>query len=322
MNETMRLSSRNALIQAMLSDSEGIKNYYRFTAQNPHFELHDACQIVAARPNASVCFHFEEWNAMGRRVTKGRKGIPYADREGNKLFVFDANDTHGDERYKRLIYPMKRLLIGLDKLNGTEVANDTLTDYRKIQIGVANYLKDNDYFTEDEQFNKLLYEGVTYSLYSKTGFPKNNGVKLQGLPYDLRRNADICKRVYRITEELKEAVEEAYKREETMVIDDIDQETISDEPIIKEEPIKEPIKEATSVVPFYQKYLDVQNEYPDAVVVQRVGDFYEVMGENAILVSEQLDLTLTGRNVGLPERVPMVGFPFHVRDKYIDNIRK
>ena len=46
------------------------------------------------------------------------------------------------------------------------------------------------------------------------------------------------------------------------------------------------------------------------------------MGENAILVSEQLDLTLTGRNVGLPERVPMVGFPFHVRDKYIDNIRK
>ena len=47
---------------------------------------------------------------------------------------------------------MKRLLIGLDKLNGTEVANDTLTDYRKIQIGVANYLKDNDYFTDDEQF--------------------------------------------------------------------------------------------------------------------------------------------------------------------------
>ena len=72
-----------------------------------------------------------------------------------------------------------------------------------------------------------------------------------------------------------------------MVIDDIEEETISDEPIIKEEPIKEPIKETTSVVPFYQKYLDVQNEYPDAVVVQRVGDFYEVMGENAKLVSEQ-----------------------------------
>ncbi len=322
MSETMRLSSRNALIQEMLSDNEGIKNFYRFTAQNPHFELHDACQIVANRPNASICFHFEEWNAMGRRVTKGRKGIPYVDRENNKVFVFDANDTHGEERYKRLIYPMKRLLIGLDKLNGTEVANDTLTDYRKIQIGVANYLKDNDYFIDDEELNKFLYEGVTYSLYCKTGFPKNNGIKLHGLPYDLRQNADVCKRVYQITEELNEAVEEAYKREETMVIDDIEEKTISDEPIIKEEPIKEPIKEATSVVPFYQKYLDVQNEYPDAVVVQRVGDFYEVMGENAILVSEQLDLTLTGRNVGLPERVPMVGFPFHVRDKYIDNIRK
>ena len=65
MNETMRLSSRNALIQAMLSDSEGIKNYYRFTAQNPHFELHDACQIVAVRPNASVCFTLKSGTQWG-----------------------------------------------------------------------------------------------------------------------------------------------------------------------------------------------------------------------------------------------------------------
>ena len=66
MSETMRLSERNALIQAMLSDAERLKDFYRFTAQNPHFDLHDACQIIVVRPNASVCFSYEEWNSMGR----------------------------------------------------------------------------------------------------------------------------------------------------------------------------------------------------------------------------------------------------------------
>ena len=60
MSETMRLSERNALIQEMLSDAERIKDFYRFVAQNLHYDLHDACQIVIVRPNASVCFTYEE----------------------------------------------------------------------------------------------------------------------------------------------------------------------------------------------------------------------------------------------------------------------
>ena len=59
---------------------------------------------------------------------------------------------------------------------------------------------------------------------------------------------------------------------------------------------------------------------PKVVVLLRVGDFYEIMGENARTVAEELDLTLTSREVGLPERVPMCGFPYYASDAYIEKI--
>ena len=182
MSGLQRFPTRNAAIQDMLSDGDKIKNFYRFAAQNPHIERHDVCQIILERPNASICFSFDEWHAMGRRITKGRKGIPYIDRDGNKQLVFDAADTHGEERYKRLILPMKRLLDGLDVLNGTHLADDPRADYRKIHSGVASYMREMEMFGDDEKRNNLMLEGVSYSLYCRTGFPKNTGIPIHGFP--------------------------------------------------------------------------------------------------------------------------------------------
>ena len=100
-----RLSARNAAIQEMLTDGEKIHNFYRFVAQNPHISLRDACQIIISRPNASVCFSFDEWNAMGRRVTRGKKGVPYYDTDGHKHFVFDANDTKSYFVFRNEVVP-------------------------------------------------------------------------------------------------------------------------------------------------------------------------------------------------------------------------
>lgn len=66
--------------------------------------------------------------------------------------------------------------------------------------------------------------------------------------------------------------------------------------------------------PMYRKYLEIQRRYPDSIVAYRLGDFYEVFGENAVKIAEELDLTLTGRDCGIDERVPMVGFPYHAAD--------
>ena len=95
MSEIGRLSNRNRAIQEMMTEGEHVKDFYRFAAQNPHISLHDACQIVLVRPKASVCFSFEEWHDMGRRISKGRKGIQYYDSDGNKSFVSPRGKPRG-----------------------------------------------------------------------------------------------------------------------------------------------------------------------------------------------------------------------------------
>lgn len=75
-----------------------------------------------------------------------------------------------------------------------------------------------------------------------------------------------------------------------------------------------------TVSPVYQKYLDVQSQYPQAIIAMRLGDFYEVFGDNAKLLADELPLTLTGRDCGLESRVPMVGFPYHASDMYLKKV--
>ena len=330
MSENNRLSTRNAKIAAMLADGEQLKNFYRFIAQNPYINLHDACQIIIERPDATVCNTMEDWNAIGRRVTKGKKGIPYYDNDGYKRFVFDAANTHGDDRFQRDIIPLKHILIGLDELNGTSLYEDGRGEYRKIHNGVYSYLERQGELTGDEQHDALLAEGITFLLYSKTGFPKTSVVHLHGLPYSYRDNADFVKELYIRSTILTQEIEEAYenKQAEVEVIDDTEEETITDEPVITSTPVEqeeiaqqeERAEENITVSPIYRQYLDAQKINPQAIVIMRVGDFYEVMGENAIIVADELNITLTGRNVGLPERVPMCGFPYHTAEKYIDKI--
>ena len=324
MAEIKRTTDRNRAIQAMMTDGEQLKTFYRFVANNPHIALHDACQIVIERPNASVCFSFEEWNAQGRRVTKGRKGIPYYDCDGNKYFVFDVADTHGENRYRRITQPVKKILDGLDLLNGTEIAESNRGDYRIMLSGVVTYLGQNDFLTENDEIrNRLIAEGVAYSLYSTTGFPKERGITLKGYPYGLQENADLFREVQKAVEVLQQDINDAIynKQNEVPVIDDIDEEYVSDEPVIPkadEQPVAQ--EEKSSVSPFYAKYSELQKANPDSIVVYRLGDFYEVMGEKAEQAATILDLTLTGRNVGLDERVPMCGFPYHVADRYFGKL--
>lgn len=324
MSDIRRNADRNRAIQAMMTDGEQLKTFYRFVANNPHIALHDACQIVIERPNASVCFSFEEWNAQGRRVTKGRKGIPYYDSNGNKYFVFDVADTHGENRYRRITQPVKKILDGLDLLNGTEIAESNRGDYRIMLSGVVTYLGQNDFLTENDEIrNRLIAEGVAYSLYSTTGFPKERGITLKGYPYVLQENADLFREVQKAVEVLQQDINDAIynKQNEVPVIDDIDEEYVSDEPVIPkadEQPVAQ--EEKSSVSSFYAKYSELQKANPDSIVVYRLGDFYEVMGEKAEQAANILDLTLTGRNVGLPERVPMCGFPYHVADRYFGKL--
>ena len=69
--------------------------------------------------------------------------------------------------------------------------------------------------------------------------------------------------------------------------------------------------------PFYQRYMRIQDKYPAHIVLFSRGDFYEALGKGAQILAENLALTLTGRDCGLLERVPMTGVPHHAVDNYI-----
>ena len=71
------------------------------------------------------------------------------------------------------------------------------------------------------------------------------------------------------------------------------------------------------VSPIWQKYQKLQKEHSDRILLYRLGDFYEVFGDNAVILSDELGLTLTGRDFGLTSRVPMIGFPYHAANNYL-----
>ena len=74
--------------------------------------------------------------------------------------------------------------------------------------------------------------------------------------------------------------------------------------------------------PMMQHYLKMKEENPDAILFYRLGDFYEMFFDDAKLVSQELDLVLTGRISGVEEKVPMCGVPFHAANSYISRLVK
>ncbi|MGE5653373.1 MAG: DNA mismatch repair protein MutS [Bacillota bacterium] len=69
--------------------------------------------------------------------------------------------------------------------------------------------------------------------------------------------------------------------------------------------------------PMVQQYLEIKQQYPDAILLFRLGDFYEMFFDDAELAARELEITLTGRDGGLEERIPMCGVPYHALEGYL-----
>ena len=139
MSNSDRLTGRNALIAAMFEDANQLKHYYRFIALNPHINLHDACNILLARPDATICYPYEEWNELGRQVIRGKKSIAYYDYDGYKQYVFDVSDTRG-ENYVNSSMPIENMLTGFAELNGSDISEADDNDYAKVLKATKFYL--------------------------------------------------------------------------------------------------------------------------------------------------------------------------------------
>ena len=72
--------------------------------------------------------------------------------------------------------------------------------------------------------------------------------------------------------------------------------------------------------PMMQHYIATKNEYKDCILFYRLGDFYEMFFDDAVVASKELELTLTGKDCGQKERAPMCGVPFHAAETYINRL--
>lgn len=72
--------------------------------------------------------------------------------------------------------------------------------------------------------------------------------------------------------------------------------------------------------PMMQKYMETKEQYKDCILFYRLGDFYELFFDDAVLGAKELELTLTGKSCGLEERAPMCGVPFHAAEIYINKL--
>ncbi len=74
------------------------------------------------------------------------------------------------------------------------------------------------------------------------------------------------------------------------------------------------------MTPMMQQYLATKEQNPGAILFFRLGDFYEMFFDDAVMVSQELGLTLTGKECGLPERAPMCGVPHHAVESYLNKL--
>ena len=184
------------------------------------------------------------------------------------------------------------------------------------------------YFEEDDIIGKLYNEdGSEYTP------PKPEYKPIQHIPAPTVPAKPIPPKPkqFSLFDILTEEKKDEPVQEETPLKDEAVEEQIEepDEEEPTELEVDKETGEVLSIIPFkinkpnsiYERYLAVEKQYPHAVVAYRLGDFYEVFGDKAVLIAKELDVTLTGRNCGLEERVPMIGFPYHASDNYFRKIR-
>ena len=172
------------------------------------------------------------------------------------------------------------------------------------------------HYFEEESIEGTLYtiDGAEYkpapkkSVNTKPVTPKPQPQKQQSLQFSLFDKFD--------ENDVKAPTNDCLSVESAEMTVDTKEETTS-----VKTPTK-PVVEENKGNDMYQKYMSYQAEYKTAIVAYRLGDFYEVFGDNAVTLGNELSLTITSRDVGLKDRIPMVGFPYHAAENYFAKIVK
>ncbi len=225
-----------------------------------------------------------------------------------------------------------------DKINnGVQIEKDGKTLLNKKDLdGFWNYAskkarelkhdyEDNDtvfgwaihYFEENELIGSLFnLDGTKYEPPKPVSTIKTPTVTTP----PIKKNNPAQVSLFDFTETKTETLDNKVDKKE---IDDSIEEEIDEtvEEEMEEETVEEKVVETKPKGnPIYNTYQDVKDSYVTSVIAMRLGDFYEIFGQDAVTIAKELDLTLVGRDCGLDHRIPMIGFPYHCADNYFDKI--
>lgn len=329
----------NNLIKEKIKTPE-LSDIYAAVAHNSHLDFAAAVKLGAAFGAVAECDTYDGWNSRGIRVRRGQHAIyeiPERTAAGIKAKnYFSVEQTTSANRNKRTLQSLFKHLndYSFMKVNAAKV------DFAALCAAVRNYASDNG-ISFNADFEQIVVTGIA-SVLAHT-CKDSSSIEIAPQPFpdrDYLENAKLLKEVGEYALNLLELVEIAESKAEDQHSDksnvsspvstaqtasgtQIDLFDIKPDTAQQQTPQPEPVADSPAVplLPMYQTYLAKKAAYPGTLVFQRVGDFYEVLGEeDTKKLSEILDLTITGRMVGLPERMPMVGIPFHAIDDYVSRL--
>lgn len=179
------------------------------------------------------------------------------------------------------------------------------------------------YFEEDSIEGKLFNtDGTEYTPPAKCRKVEGKPAKVEP-PKPKQQQASLWDMIS--TEEKKATTEQADDNEPVDNAEDTVEPTIDEIADALEQAVAEkngkPMQVPPLYPPFYTQYLELQEHYPEHIVLIRFGDFYEAFDNDAEVLADELNMTLTSRKLTDTERIPVVGFPYHASDVYLAKIR-
>ncbi len=171
----------------------------------------------------------------------------------------------------------------------------------------------------------LLYDSIIGKLYTLDGEevkpePKKTTPPKKTAPVKPARKPDAQISLFGMFGDAKTETEPPMSEVEDDEEPETEGEELDTESEQEEKQPSEVTQEEPQASPLYQCYRKFAAKYSDSLLFLRVGDFYEALGNHATQIAEILGLTLTGRDCGLKERVPMAGVPYHAFEVYLGKL--
>lgn len=269
--------------------------------------------LTASNKQEELILHYLENNASETLADKINSGTPF-EKDGKPLI-----------NKKTLSGFMKYACDEARKL-AAQGANCACVEDSTVYGWAIHYFEEESieetlYTVDGEEYKPVVVKPKTTqkSTYTPTSTTKPKPQNLQFSIFDRLDETDV-----------KDTVNDTLTAESDTKDDDSDMPTeeemqeamqiVAEEESQQNEP--SPVKEQPKGNQTYRDYMLYQSERPTAVVALRLGDFYEVFGDNAVMLGNELGLTITSREVGLESRIPMIGFPYHAAENYFAKIVK